>query len=162
MRKPKSNELRKLVFDDLNEAVAEARSLFQSGYIRRGNWSLGQICQHLRLVQDPAIEGYPRWLSIFAVFRPIMRWMFMGRILRGDSPTGVPTASMFVPPGEVDDESELKLFEESVARLLDHQGAFHPHPGFGRLDRNQLLAVHAAHAAHHLRHLEANQGVGSN
>lgn len=161
MKKPKSSELRTLVFKDLNEAVKEARSLHRCGYTRRGKWSLGQICQHLRLVQDPSIEGYPRWMSLFAFLRPFMRWAFMGRILRGDSPTGVPTSSIFVPPSDLDDEKELELFAESVSRLIQHSGKFHPHPGFGRLDRDQLLAVHAAHAAHHLRFLVASEDTSS-
>ena len=148
-----SDSLRNLAFDDLPGAVNEAKLLLASGYVQHGNWSLGQVCRHLRLVQDPSIDGYPWWMSIFAPLRPVMRTVLMRRVLRGDSPRGIPTASIFKPPQDLDDAAEVQAFAESVERFLSHQGKWYPHPGFGRLDRDQLEQVHTAHAAHHLRFL---------
>ncbi len=50
-------DLRSLQFETLGAAVDDARELLASGYVRQGNWSLGQICRHLTLVQDPSIDG---------------------------------------------------------------------------------------------------------
>ena len=149
--------LRTVRFQTLDQAVAEARSLLQSGYRQRGKWSLGQVCRHLCLVQDPSIDGYPAWMSLFAFLRPLMRRLLLGRILQGNSPRGIPTSPVFVPPANLDDAMEVEAFAASVARFQDHQGSFHPHPGFGRLDRKKLEEVHAAHAAHHLRFLECDR-----
>lgn len=157
----KASELRQLCFTDLDSAVAEAESLLASGYSPRGKWSLGQVCRHLRLVQDPSVDGYPRWMSLFAPLRPIMRRLLLARILRGDSPKGIPTSPVFAPPLGVDDATEVAALVASVARFQDHKGDYYPHPGFGRLDRQALAEVHAAHAAHHLRFLEPNDSSTS-
>lgn len=147
-------ELRKLRFDDLDQAVQEAHSLLASGYRRHGNWSLGQICHHLILVQDPSVEGYPKWMSLFAFLRPVMRRTLLPKLLGGDSPRGIRTASMFVPPDDVTDAGEVDAFARSVARFHEHEGDYAPHPAFGRLPRHRIEEIHASHAAHHLRFLQ--------
>ena len=144
---------RELHFDDLNAAIDEARSLLRSGYNRGGNWSLGQICRHLVLVQDPSVDGYPKWMSLFAFLRPVMRRILLPKVLSGDSPRGIRTASMFVPPAELDDAGEVEAFAASVARFYAHVGDYAPHPAFGRLPRQRIEQIHTAHAAHHLRFL---------
>ncbi|PQO39440.1 hypothetical protein C5Y96_04860 [Blastopirellula marina] len=141
-------------FATLEEAVVDARQLLASGYVRHGNWTLGQICWHLRIVQDPSIDGYPWYFSLFAFLRPIVRRTLMPRVLSGDSPKGIRTAPIFVPANELKDDEEVAAFEKSVERFLKHGGSFYPHPGFGRLDRETLHRIHAAHAAHHLRFLQ--------
>lgn len=150
-----TGRLRDLKFATLEEAVVDARQLLASGYVQHGNWNLGQICWHLRTVQDPSIDGYPWYFSLFAFLRPIVRRTLMPRVLSGDSPKGIRTAPVFVPASELNDDEEVAAFEESVERFLGHQGTFYPHPGFGRLDRETLHRIHAAHAAHHLRFLQA-------
>ncbi|MFN3192377.1 MAG: DUF1569 domain-containing protein [Aureliella sp.] len=145
--------MRKLKFATLIEAVDEARSLLDGGYIRQGNWNLGQICKHLRLVQDPSIDGYPRWMSFFAFLRPLTKAILLPKVLREDPPTGIRTLGSFQPGDTPDDAREVEKFAESVQRFLDHQGTYHAHPAFGRLDPAQLEVVHASHAAHHLRFL---------
>nr|WP_201723923.1 DUF1569 domain-containing protein [Rhodopirellula sp. SM50] len=145
--------LRDLKFETLGEAVDDARQLLATGYVRQGNWSLGQICRHLVLVQDPSVDGYPVWMSLFAPLRPLMRRWLLPKVLRPDSPRGIRTAPIFVPPDNLDDAAEVDAFAASVERLANHSGIFAPHPAFGRLPRGKILEIHAAHAAHHLRHL---------
>lgn len=146
-------QLRELHFDELNAAVEEARSLLNSGYSRSGKWSLGQICRHLRLVQDPCVDGYPKWMSLFAFLRPLMRRFLLPKLLGGDSPRGIRTASTFMPPTDLDDAAEIEAFAASVLRFHEHQGDYAPHPGFGRMSRDRIEEIHSAHAAHHLRFL---------
>ena len=154
------SELRNLQFNDLEAAVDDARQLLAGGYVCQGNWSLGQICRHLVLVQDPSVDGYPVWMSFFAPLRPLMRRLLLPKLLSGDSPRGIRTAPMFVPPGNLDDSAEMEAFAASVDRLVHYSGSFAPHPAFGRLPREKILEIHAAHAAHHLRHLRC-QGEAS-
>lgn len=148
--KQATTKRRRLQLETLDDVVCECRSLLADGYVQRGNWSIGQICRHLRLSQDASIDGYPRWTSLFAPSRPIFRWFLLPRLLRGQSPAGMPTLGILVPPNNLIDETELQAFEGSVQRFLDHKGEYRPHPGFGRMDRASLEGLHAAHAAHHL------------
>ncbi|MFN3157950.1 MAG: DUF1569 domain-containing protein [Rubinisphaera brasiliensis] len=147
------SDLRFLQFSNLDDAIDEAQRLLASGYVAHGNWSLGQICSHLRLVQDPSVEGYPTWMSMFAFLRPIMRRTLMPRALSADPPRGIRTMSSFQPGNDLDDAEEVERFVASVKRFQNHEGAYYAHPAFGRLDPQQLEQVHAAHAAHHLRFL---------
>ena len=145
---------RQLKFNTLNEALSEANRLLESGYVAHGKWSLGQICRHLYLVQDGSVDGYPKWFSLFAFVRPVMRMTLLKRLLNGNSPAGIPTAPTFSPPNQLVDAAEITIFEASIERFQNHQGEFHPHPGFGKLPREQLEQLHAMHAAHHLGFLE--------
>ncbi len=154
------SELRHLEFENLGAAVDDARQLLASGYVRHGNWSLGQICRHLTLVQDPSIDGYPAWMSFFAPLRPLMRRWLLPKLLGRDSPRGIRTAPMFMPPDSLDDAAEVEAFSASVERLINHSGEFAPHPAFGRMPRDKILAIHAAHAAHHLRFLRGQSTTG--
>ena len=154
------SKLRSLSFRSLDEAVSEANSLLESGYKQHGEWSLGQICNHLCRVQDPSVDGYPWWLSLFAFLRPVMRWIFLPKLKTGNSPRGIPTAPIFVPPGDLSDADEVSGFAESVARFKAHGESYAPHPAFGKMNPEALEEIHAAHAAHHLRFLSPRQPDG--
>lgn len=143
-------ERRKLHFDDLSSAMDEFERLLESGYQRLGNWSLAQMAWHLRLTIDASVDGYPKWMSLFAPIRPVLRTLVLPRLLRGDSSKGIPTAPMFVPPGSLEDRTECELLRESVERFRNHTGRFFPHPGFGLATMESLDPFHAAHCAHHL------------
>ena len=115
---------------------------------------LGQICRHVRLTIEANMSGYPWWMSLLGYpLRPFLRWFMLPRLLRGNSPSGVKTAAMFVPPTGLNDTAEVEAFAECVRRFLEYQGQLHPHPGFGKLDQDEFNRFHAAHAAHHLSFL---------
>ena len=151
------SELRQLDFASLDDAVAEARALLSYGYAKHGDWSLGQICRHLILVQDPSVDGYPKWMSLIAFLRPLMRRFLLPKLLGGDSPRGIRTASTFMPPSAVDDSAEVEAFAASVRRLREHPGSYAPHPAFGRMSRDRIEEIHTAHASHHLRLLSPRE-----
>ncbi len=92
------------------------------------------------------VLGYP--------LRPLLRKFMLPRLLSGDSPSGVRTAPMFVPPNNLDDASEVNAFAECVDTFLSHTGQLHAHPGFGKMNHKELIEFHAAHAAHHLSFLD--------
>jgi hypothetical protein len=135
--------------ETLAEAVEESERLLASGYERHGNWTLGQACRHMHLTIDASIDGYPWWMSLAAPIRPVLKSLVLPRLMRGDSPVGVKTPGMFVPPGNLDDAEEVKLFSLSAATFTSHEGRPFPHPGFGSMDLKEFEAFHAMHAAHH-------------
>ena len=143
-------ERRKILFADLLQAKEECERLAAAGYTRVGNWSLGQICHHLRVAQDASVEGYPTWMLISLPLRPVLRWFMLDKLLRGDSPAGIRTAGIFVPPESSDEKVELEKFAASIERFRNHSGSLHSHPGFGRFTHEEFERFHAAHASHHL------------
>lgn len=153
MVKESQTQLRDLQMTDLRSTVREAENLLGSGYTKLGKWSLGQACFHLRVVLDCSIDGYPWYFTLFAPLRPIVRRTLLPRVLSGDSPRGIPTTPIYIPGNDLEDAAEVAAYGESVERFLNYPGSYHPHPGFGRLDRETFEKVYAGHAAHHLRFL---------
>ncbi len=141
---------RKLQFEKLDQVIVECEQLMNSGYSQNGNWSLGQICRHLKITIEANMDGYPWWMSIGYPLRPILRRFLLPRLLQGDSPAGIRTASNFVPPDQLVDRDEANALFECITRFCNFQNQLHPHPGFGRLSHQDFERFHAAHAAHHL------------
>ena len=145
---------RPLKFENLTEAILECETLLESGYTRQGNWTLGQICCHLRLTMEANMTGYPTWMTVVGFpLRPVFRFLLLPRLLAGNSPKGVRTAGIFVPPDHMDDVVEVASFKRCVSKFLESNEPLHPHPGFGRLTKVEFDRFHAAHAAHHLSFL---------
>lgn len=149
---------RNLIFDGLAEALQECRDLLDSGYHRHGNWSLGQICRHIRLTMEANMDGYPRWMTILGFpLRPFIRRFGLPGLLAGKSPKGLPTAGMFMPPKDTEDDDEVEALARCIETFLSGQGKLHAHPGFGSMSREQFEHFHAAHLGHHLGFLSAEQ-----
>lgn len=102
------------------------------------------------------MDGYPFYMSLFFPLRPLFRRFMMPRVLNGNSPKGLPTAGIFTPPNDLEDEAEVQAFNESSERYRTHTGKLYPHPGFGKLNHANFGRIHVAHAAHHLGFLSAN------
>lgn len=146
---------RKFHVEKLSEVIEECQRLFVSGYTQRENWSLGQICCHIRLTMERNMDGYPAWMTLLGFpLRPVLRRIALPRLLAGKSPSGLPTAGMFVPPGDLDDRLELDRLKTCVSRFASSSSQMHAHPGFGRMTNEEFARFHAAHAAHHLSFLE--------
>ncbi len=145
---------RELELKNLIEAVEECRALYESGYEATGKWSLGQMCNHIRLTIESNMSGYPKWMTILGYpLRPVLRRFALPRLIAGRSINGVRTAGMYVPSSGLEDAIELDKFEQCVEQFLNSTGALHPHPGFGKMSREEFNCFHAAHAAHHLSFL---------
>lgn len=151
---------RKLSYDSLPDAVLEAESLLKNGYTKCGQWSLAQVCRHLRLTIESNVCGYPRWMKVLGnPLRPVLRVVLLPRLLEGQSPSGVRTAKMFVPPDDLVDTDEVLRFKRCVAEFENSDAQLHPHPGFGAMSKAEFGKFHAAHAGHHLSFLWPRQSA---
>ena len=145
---------RELELANLDDAVIECDRLLETGYTKSGNWSLAQICCHIRLTMERNMNGYPKWMVVLGYpLRPILRALILPKLLSGASPSGIPTASIFVPPEHVEDKSEVDQLKQCVANFNATDDAMHGHPGFGNMSNEEFNRFHAAHAAHHLSFL---------
>ncbi|WP_145352696.1 DUF1569 domain-containing protein [Roseimaritima multifibrata] len=54
--------------------------MLDSGNDRHGQWSLEQICRPIVYGQDPIVDGYPKWMPLFASFRHRLEASATGRI----------------------------------------------------------------------------------
>ena len=89
-------ERRTLDFARLDDVMPEVDRLL-AGHATVGNWSLGQICNHLARVFRMSVEGSTvnaPWL-IRATLGPVVK----RKVLReGSVATGIKTPDIFVPP----------------------------------------------------------------
>lgn len=139
-----------LCFDHLHDTIAEVEKLHQRGWSRAGNWSLGQILDHLNITLRFTFGEIPFFLPM--PIRPIIKQMFWPTItkgkpirLRGIAP------KKLQPRPEPDESVVLQEFIDLVNRHFDAGATFAPiHPVFGRLDRNGWLMVQKWHVTHHL------------
>ena len=150
-----------LKFEFLDDAIDECERLLENGYTRSGDWSLAQICCHLRLTIEHNMGGYPTWMKILGYpLRPILRRFMLPRLLAGNSPNGIRTPGVFVPPDNGIDEDEVDQFRRCIEKFMSSNGPMHAHPGFGKMSNEKFNRFHAAHAAHHLSFLHPLELAG--
>lgn len=143
-------ERRELEFRNLDALIEDLRGLRDQPYERAGEWSLGQVCEHLRLFMISSMDGFGfrlPWLVRMA--GPLI----LGRTLRRRRiPEGVRGPKPLLPGEEagIDDQAAVDGLIETVERYRDHAQPLHPSPLFGRMSRDQWDQIHLIHAAHHL------------
>jgi hypothetical protein len=141
---------RKLHFESFDEVLADVRLLATRPTRQLGNWSLGQVCQHLgtameRSARDDQLFSVPLWLRV--VGRLVRR-----RALKNGLPTGFKLppdgAAKFVPPLVSVDEG-LATLEEGIVALsqTSHRA---PHPVLGAMNVDEWNLFHLRHAELHL------------
>ncbi len=145
---------RELQLANLDDVVGECDRLLESGYTKNGNWSLAQICLHIRLTIERNMNGYPTWMVVLGYpLRPIFRTFMLPKLLKFESPNGIPTAGIFVPPADVKDNDEVEKIAQCINEFKGQNAPLHGHPGFGNMTHEEYNRFHAAHAAHHLSFL---------
>ena len=152
-----TTERRRLRFDDLDAAVAEARRLRAGGYDQAGAWSLAGNCGHLAKFMAYSLDGFP---GRFRLPRPVA---FLARkILLSPSkldkpmPANTPTAPYLKPGGDEegeDDAAAVERFAEQCGRVkanVEAGGSWARSPIFGNVPPDLWPVVHLRHAEHHL------------
>jgi hypothetical protein len=154
---------RELRFESLADAVRDAERLLAAGYVRVGNWSVGQCCGHLANWLRYPIDGFPRmplalrpvaWLVRTTVGPRIGRRMLATRRM-GD---GWQTIPVSVPGAGTDDAAAVAEYRRAVERWEGHAGPLHPSPLFGAMPKDDWRVGHCVHAAHHLSFLVPKGG----
>jgi hypothetical protein len=143
---------RPLDFQSLDQLTAELVRLRDSGYTQAGNWTLGQISDHLAIFFRGSLDGFSQrvpWLIRITVGKLILRSIFKNRGMR----EGVKVPQSFLPGDPRDDARSVDELLALIDRFRDHPGDYHPSPLFGHLTRQQWTELHLIHAAHHLSFL---------
>lgn len=140
-------ELRLESFPELKDELARLRA---TEYRRAGEWSLGQVCEHLSLVMTMSMDGFGdvRVPWFVRAGGPLVKWVVLRR---GKMPAGVRGPKPFMPAGSLPEDA--RKVDEFVA-VIDRYEAFdrplQASPLFGRMRRAEWDRIHLIHAAHHL------------
>lgn len=143
---------RDLQFSTFDQVAADVTELETLGYKRCGNWTLGQICDHLSVFLRGSLDGFS-W-KIPWIFRVTIGRYFLRRILRQKKmAVGIRVPKVFLPGEPAGDAESVKSFLQLLQRYQDHTGPMAPSPLAGTLSPQEWDQLHLIHAAHHLSFL---------
>jgi hypothetical protein len=139
-----------LHFASLRDTIADVEMLHKHGWQRAGNWSLGQILDHLNITLRFSFGEIPFLLPM--PLRTITTLFFWPTIERGRPIRMRGIAPKKIQPRSEPDEAQMvREFVELVERHFDESVVIAPiHPIFGKLKREDWLKVHKWHVTHHL------------
>ena len=143
---------RTLEFHSYDEILECAHKLSQMPTKQLGNWTLGQICRHVALGMDEAIDG-PTFRAAWPLrlIGPLVKNRFLSRPM----PSGfkIPKKGAALLPTPTDTEVGLQLLERSIQRLKQ-TSIRQPHGLFGKMTSDDWDALQFRHAAMHLSFIE--------
>ena len=143
---------RSLNYPTFAEMIQDLETLREVGYERTGNWTLSDACNHLALVVEQCMDGFPKnypW-----IMRKMARWLFLKKMLRRQKSTRRFEAPAFLqPPSEQDDAVAVERLTKAIERFQAHSEDLQPSPIFGKLTKEQWQEIHLWHAEHHLSFL---------
>lgn len=151
---------RALRFDSLDALEAELcriESALAGGTARvTGNWSVGQICEHVGKFIRCSFDGFDGGppLPVRVLGRLVFKRLALGD---GPVPRGIrlPKEAVSLLPGAaVSDADGIQLLRAQMARMRAGEQMRQPSPLFGRLTHDQWMHLHLKHAAMHLGFVE--------
>ena len=141
---------RELTFENLDQVLADIETLANGNARTTGNFSMGQIVEHLARTMD-VVTGHikgphvPLPMRIFArLMRPI--------VLKGPKPGfKLPSnaQSIFWPNEDVPTEQAVQHFREALGRYQS-MAVLPKHPFFGAMTREQNDRLQCGHCALHM------------
>ena len=144
---------RELLFTSIDDIRTDVEKLATCKEVTAlGNWSSGQVLQHLALVMNGCIDGNPDVVPRFVRF--FLRLLFKRRFLTKPMPAGfqLPAAGAALVPGPTTWEEGLANFRRAIARL-DVESERARHPALGPLTRAEWDQMHCRHSELHLSFL---------
>jgi hypothetical protein len=139
---------RALKFSNLDQVMPDVDNLLR-GNETVGNWTLGQICNHLTKDFRGSLEGYEFTVPwIFrTLFGPVARKnVFQKAII----PEGARVPKIFLPNPGLDDRAEAEALRAAIHIYTMRKGPLSPHPFFGKLTDNEWNELFCLHCSHHL------------
>ena len=143
---------RKVSYQSLAELEAGAERLAASGVRPLGNWSAGQVFQHLAKSMNSSIDGMP---GTFPWYVKVAARLFKKRFIRGPMPAGLIVPKDLaekVMPEPISTEQGLANLCAAIGRL-DRESKRARSPIFGAMSKEEWNTMHLSHANLHMSFL---------
>lgn len=146
----KTTNRRTLSYTSLQEVVDDAKRLTEADAATTGNWTKGQIFEHLARTMDSSLDGFafnvPWFIRLVGIyyFKPqiFKKGMSSGFNLKGASKKAL-------APDPLGDQAGLEHLIKSVQRLeTESQRAVSPL--FGKMTREEWDKLHRRHSELHM------------
>lgn len=147
---------RTLKFETLDAMLEDARQVVTHPHVTVGNWTEGQILDHLTRTIDCGFDGFgfqaPLWIRLF--IKP-----FRNSVLVKPMKSGYRLPQQAVnlqPESDVPSDEALSRFESSVERLKT-EDPLQLHPFMGRLTPVEYRLLNLRHGELHLSFIVPTQ-----
>ena len=139
---------RTLHFSSYQDIVDDVHAMAARPTRHLGNWSLGQICEHLAKAIEYAVDGAPFGVAWY--FR-LLGPLFKKRVLTQPMKPGfkLPQNAAEYLPSNTDATAGITRLEQAIARY-QQAPELAPHVIFGRLTRDEYDRLNFRHAEMHL------------
>src|SRR5579872_7094235 len=145
---------RTLAFTSVDQVMPDVDRLL-NGHKTAGNWSLGQICNHLTGTLQSSIEGFP--IKMPWLMRVTIGKLAKKKILTsGKMDEGIKIPERFCPKPGLDARAEVEALRAAFRLYAAHAGPVADHPMFGPMSRAEWDRLHCIHCAHHLSFAHPN------
>ena len=139
-------ERRRVRYSSLDELLAEAERLSEPDVQMLGNWTPGQIYEHLARTMNSSIDGFTRLLP--APARWLLTLLMKHRFLKKELPAGFRSTTEFIPDA-TSVEDGLSALRNAIGRQKN-ESIRAPHPAFGNITREEWNDFHLRHAELHM------------
>ena len=149
---------RTLKFTTLDDILTEVERLNQGKVRAIGNWSPGQVLQHLTVPMTWCLDGAKVTAPWYI---RVVGWFMKNRFLVNPMPPGfaLPKATAeYLVPGTTSWQEGLQAIRAAIARLKA-EAQRHPSPFLGVLTREQWDQLHCRHSELHLSFLIPEPGA---
>jgi hypothetical protein len=147
---------RKLDYQSFDELLADADRLGSGNVKTLGNWSPGQVFQHLANAFNGSIDGFP---DAFPWFIRAMGRIFKKKLIGGPMPAGMKMPDKLakaVMPEPTSTEVGLANLHAAVSRLRQEPRRA-AHPVFGEVTNEEWNSIHLKHANLHMSFLTSDE-----
>lgn len=139
---------RTLSFKSYDDILADARAMNSQPTRHLGNWSLGQICEHLAKAIEYEVDGAP--FPVPWYLRMVGPWLKKRIITRPMKPGfKLPKSAAEYLPVNTDATEGIDRLEKAIARYLQSP-TLKPHVFFGPMTREECDQLNFRHAEMHL------------
>ncbi len=144
----KVTQRRDVRYNSFDELLDDARRLVAADTVTLGNWSLGQILEHVAKALDMTVDGFNMTAPWYV--RLVGRFV-LKRFLHKKMPAGfkLPASAKALLPPETDAAAALEHLERAVARIKSESRRA-PHPVLGPLTLEESNLLQLRHAELHL------------
>ncbi len=155
MSEKSSGTRRSVRYSTLSDIVQDAEQLLSSHHTA-GNWTFGQICQHLAKTMNCSFDGFGFTAPWFArwFIAPFIKNSLLIKPMR--SGFKLPERGKAILPDEnVSNEAGLQQLKTAVERF-SHEVPTAPHPFFGQMASEEVVQLQLRHAEMHMSFIVPN------
>ncbi len=140
---------RTLHYATLSDVVRDAERLV-TDHVTVGNWSFGQILQHLAKTMDASLDGFGFQASWFArwLIAPLVKNSVLTKPLTPGFKLPA-SATSILPDEQISVDDGLRQLKAAVDRV-SHETPGADHPFLGKLATEEWMQLHLRHAELHM------------